>query len=275
MRINYNRSINNSGPINQANNGLPGDWPQIINFRERFNYKDIENEDYLREEEDATSALLAGIFTKLTRKILMLGLDIRHGKKKRQGEYVIEAYFVPRNKYTKTEAYILLPLNIDYDLIAKKTNQSLNVDTLIREYVEDVINRTDNPSLIRLVTVLAHEFGHFLSYCHGNHDQNLARGILYMHRNQVIGKEHFTSLVFIEESVAWRYGREHLDSYGYKWWTVFDKIKINSLQAYYERLKLAEANLSVYCDLARIEDFRKSIDSSYFNKNENSAKLAK
>lgn len=268
MKINFNNfnpnfSVNNTGRINQTNVNLARDWPQVINFRESFNYKDIEPKDYQRDDVDDTTELLAAIFTKLVRKILTLGLDIRHGKKKRQGEYVIEAFFVPRNKHTKTNAYIFLPINIEYNLIIKELDQT-NLDNIISKYVDRVIQQTSNPELIRLITVTAHEFGHFLSYCHGNHDQDLAKGITLMHQNQVIGRDTYTSLVFIEECVAWKYGNEHLKNFGFIWWEVFEKIKINSLQSYYSRLKLAKATFSVYCRLASLDDFRKSIVSNYF-----------
>ena len=256
-------SIDSSRSINQTNSNIPADWSQSIRFNEAFDYADIEPEAYIRQEIDNTTERLKSILGGLIRKSLQLGLNVCYSKKKRMGEYVLEARFEPKNK--QTEACIYLPVSNVDNLIAKDLSYSNAIlDKAVENYVNAVIVQTDNNSLIRLIIIFAHEFGHFLSFCHGNHDVNLAEGIILMHRDTVLGTDKFTSLVFFEESTAWRYGKEHLERLGFAWWAVFDHVKFGSLHAYYMKLQLAKASLSVHYKLSMLDDFRRSASSNYF-----------
>lgn len=258
--------IDSSRSISQVRANVPSNWAESIKFRENFNYADIEPDAYTRLNVDDTTLLLANILTGLIKKSLQLGLDIRRGKKKRMGDYVLEARFEPKSKQNHKEACIYIPIEDVDDLIAREASYSnMSLDQSLATYVKIVLRQTDNKSLIRLLIVTAHEFGHFMSYCHGNHDLNLAEGITLMHRDMVIGYDRYTSLVFFEESTAWRYGKEQLERLGFVWWDIFDTVKYGSLHAYYSKLKLAKSSLAIYGRLSMLDDFRKSASSDYFD----------
>lgn len=261
----FSINVDNSRSINQTRSSIPTNWADSIRFNEAFDYADIEPEAYARQEVDNTTELLRKILSGLVRKSLQLGLNVCYSKKKRMGEYILEARFEPKNKQKQTESCLYLPVtNVD-NLIAKDLSYSNAIlDKAVESYAATVVLQTDNNALIRLIVIFAHEFGHFLSFCHGNHDINLAQGIILMHRDTVLGTDKFTSLVFFEESIAWKYGKEHLERLGFVWWEVFDRVKFGSLQAYYKKLQLSKASISTHYKLSMLDDFRKSAASDYF-----------
>src|SRR3990167_8715537 len=97
MKINP-YGIGSSNQIGNTNARAPINWAQTIKFRENFDYADIEPEAYTRQDVDNVTLLLTTILTGLTKRMLQLGLDVRYSKKKRMGEYVLEARFEPKNK---------------------------------------------------------------------------------------------------------------------------------------------------------------------------------
>jgi len=266
MKVNRVGTHGASG-IGQVGVSIPANWPETISFQEQFNYSDIDPDAYNRQDVDDEAALVARIFSGLIRKCLLLGLDIHHGKKKRMGDYVIEAAFFPKSRHPRLECYLYLPIEYPGNLIAKDIAQNeVVLAQHLATYVDAVLRQMDNKSLINLLIVSAHEFGHFLSFCHGNHNAELAQGLMAMHRDMVIGNDRYTSLVFIEESNAWRYAHEQLERLEFVWWDIYDAVKFDSLRAYFAKLELAKATTSVFAKLSMIEDFRKSADSAYFKK---------
>jgi hypothetical protein len=258
-------NVTSSKSINQTNSNIPTNWADSIKFHESFDYADIEPDLYTRQEVDNITELLRNILHGLVKKSLQLGLNICYSKKKRMGDYVLEARFEPPNKQKNIEACIYLPISNVDNLIAKDFfYNNAGLKEAIEHYVSIVIAQTDNTSLIRLIIIFAHEFGHFISFCHGNHDINLAQGIILMHRGTVLGTDNFTSVVFFEESTAWRYGKEHLQRLNFVWWDVFNRIKFSSLNAYYQKLQLAKASVATHYKLSMLDDFRQSAQSNYF-----------
>ena len=259
--------INNTNNVSKVNRQNAPEIRQVVEFHERFNYADIEPEEYNRLETDKTAELLREILFSLIKRCVFLGLDVRHDRKKSMGDYVLEARFEPPNKMKEKEACIYIPIEEVDDLIAKRLNGSgLELERQITQFVDRAMQQLDNPALIRLIIVAAHELGHFISFCSGNHDRALADGIALMHKGDVIGMDAFTSLVFIEEVIAWDHAKSHLSRYNFVWWEVFTKIKLDSLKAYYRLLQLQKASVARYARLSMIDEFRLISESNYFVK---------
>lgn len=205
----------------------------------------------------------------LIKKCLFLGLDVKHDKKKKMGDYVLEARFEPDNKTKHKSAAIYIPIDDVEDLIARNLAYSTNIlEQSIQKWVEASLYQYDNNGLIRLIIVTAHEVGHFISYCLGNHNNDLADGITLMHRGDVIGYEKLTSLVFIEEVFAWSQAEKMLKLYEFAWWKVFEEIKLDSLGTYCKILSLNQASVSMFARLSMIDEFRKVSKSNYFEPNQ-------
>lgn len=181
------------------------------------------------------------------------------------GDFVLEARFEPPDKGRRLEARIYIPVHDVNDLIAKDLNHTnVDLEPQINTFVDKAMVQYDNPGLIRLLVVTAHELGHYISFCSGNHDNNLADGITLMHQGKVLGYDRLTSLVFMEEVTAWTYAKNHLERYEFVWWEVFSRIKLDSLSAYNKLLKLEKASVAVFAKLSMIDEFRAVVNSDYF-----------
>lgn len=248
-----------------------GATPQAgpINFKEKFNFTDIKLDE--REKGDIASEerLNYLVMVHLFVEILQSGVDIVPQPPRGNGRYIVEASFrSPQNKDQRPK--ILAPLRGVSEPLAAPAQTSLNNKSfiqMVKEYVSIIIYNSTDADIIRLLIVIAHEFGHYQSFIRGHHDKELKYGIYLLHSGQVSGGAgKFTWLVFREEVAAWKFAYDSLKRCGFRFFSEFEKVKIESLQTYFGLLNLEKAELDIYFKLSMLgDDFIKSATSKLFD----------
>ncbi len=193
--------------------------------------------------------------------IVQTGIDIVPTLPRDHGGYVVEASFRPAKNGNVNPA-ILVPVRGVTESLKSLRNlsSSKTLRFIVTKYADAIIEHSNDADILRLIIVISHEFGHYISFARGFHDQPLQFGLSLMHSKQV-SKEvaQYTWLVFREECIAWRNATHVLKRSEFAYWKDFEKVKNHSLSTYYVTLKLRDAPLQVYYKLSLLgEDFRKN-----------------
>lgn len=242
-------------------------------FEDKFDFSDIEPGAYKNTQTDEDRLKLVNILRLLLRKSLQLGLNIRYSKKKKMGDYVLEARLEVKKTANKVEPSMYIPVYLAEDIIA--TNyccSNLAIENCLDNLIEEVLKQYDTKELVQLLVTVAHEFGHFMSYNQGNHDKALQLGLELMYKKDFNDEGKFTYLVFAEEVIAWKKAKEWLTLFEFTHWSIFDKVKFNSLKAYNSLLNLEKASIDVCLKLSLIEDFGKIATRQFFGNSESEKK---
>ena len=227
-----------------------------VTIHERFNFPELELPE--REHSDIVpeERLNYNVLRDLFLEIIQRGVDIIPTKPRDHGSFVVEASFRPPRS-AKMHSSIQIPLRgTNHPLIAPNpnlANRGLRSDVVA--YIKPIINNSTDADIIRLIIVIAHEFGHYVSYSRGFHDAELKLGIEIFASKQLSAETgRYTWLVFREECMAWRYGADTLKKCSFNYWAEYDKVKNHGLQIYYKELKLELASLEVYYKLSMLGD---------------------
>ncbi|MBP9743030.1 MAG: hypothetical protein KBD37_06720 [Burkholderiales bacterium] len=225
-------------------------------FREHFDFSEIPFDGEMRGEETEIE-LLIQILLALFQDIVLDGCQIIPRGALVSGQKRIEASFKPpANKKTKPTIYVPLPDiaqsidAIDHTL----TWQRQRVLNEIAMLVDLLSKRLTNYDLIKLIVLMSHEYGHYISYRNGNHTTELRRGLSLLHSNSPFKNENdrYAFQVFSEEATAWRIAEEKLTAYKFAWWNILEGIKYSSLKFYYKCLNLENASIDTYCRLSML-----------------------
>jgi len=249
-------SVNGGSPITSIGSSTHAGQPTHINFHERFNFPEIKlekrSQSQIRPEERLNYAVMLGLFL----EILQSGVDIVPQLAKDHGKYIVEASFVPSINKNRNHR-ILVPLRgVSEPLVAPPLlAMNNNLRYKVEDYVLRIIDHSTDEDIMRLVVVMSHEFGHYISFSKGFHDKQLQYGSYLAQSKQVGGKNDvYTWLVFREEVTAWRYGYDVLHRYEFEFFPAFSQVKFDSLRTYYTNLKLKDASLAVYFKLSALGD---------------------
>ncbi len=214
------------------------------------------------------------VLVKLFIEVLECRIDIVPTQPRDAGGYAVEAFFRPPNG-TGTRPAIHVPLPIK-----ALTTKPLRVPSSggklpaafvvsIEEYIEKVVSNFTDEQVLRLIIVMAHEYGHYQSFVRGNHDQNLKKG-LYIFQKKYLNSakaDQYTWLVFREECQAWNYAEIFLRKTDFSVWDTYEEVKNGSLKTYFDKLNLVHASLETYYSLSFLgEDFKKNSSSDFFVK---------
>lgn len=264
MAVSRISTVSSSSSISQISAGSTA-----VGFN---NYKVTEKLDFselplLNEESDSNkdTLLLQRIIYALLHDIVLDGCRIVSRGALAKGQQKIEASFKPpANKNQSVTIYIPLPgvrehINpIDHTILPQRARVLAELSSI----VEFLSNNMNNNSLVKLIILISHEYGHFISYRSGNHNYDLRYGLSLLHSNEAFTAktDHYAYQVFSEELTAWEFAADKLAANNFNWWPSFEQVKINSLKFYYQRLNLKASSIDTYCklsmrgvDLARIE----------------------
>jgi hypothetical protein len=240
-----------------------------VTYREKFNFPEIELTERSKPDATPEERLNFKTLLRLFTEVIQSEVDIIPTLSRDHGKYIVEASFKPTTDNTKHHT-IHVPLRgVSKPLIAPSIlAMNNNFANIINQYVKDIVDSSTDEDILRLIIVMSHEFGHYLSFARGNHDNALKIGMYLFHSNQVgFDSANFTWLVFKEECIAWSYGAEILTRGGFTFWSDFNKVKSDSLKIYFSTLKLANASLEIYYKLSLLgDDFRDNCDSELFHK---------
>ncbi|MCE2706602.1 MAG: hypothetical protein LW807_05940 [Proteobacteria bacterium] len=240
-----------------------------VTYKEKFNFPEIQLKERSKPNAAPEERLNFKTLLRLFTEIIQSEVDIIPTLARDHGKYIVEASFKPTTDKTKHHT-IHAPLRgVNKPLIAPSIlAMNNNLGYSITEYVKDIVENSTDEDILRLIVVISHEFGHYLSFARGNHDNALKIGIYLFHSKQVSpDTANFTWLVFREECTAWNYGSEVLTRGGFNLWDEFNKVKSDSLRTYFIALNLANASLEIYYKLSLLgDDFRNNCDSDFFHK---------
>lgn len=227
-----------------------------VTINERFNFPELDLPEREHSDIAPEERLNYDVLVDLFLEIIQSGVDIIPTKPRDHGGFVVEASFRPPLS-SKMHPSIQIPLRgVNYPLIAPNpnlANRGLRRDAA--NYVKQIISNSTDADTIRLIIVLAHEFGHYISYSKGFHDAELKLGIEIFASKQLSAETgRYTWLVFREECMAWRYGADILKKCAFNHWLEYNKVKNHGLQIYYRELKLESASLEVYYKLSMLGD---------------------
>lgn len=237
-----------------------------LNFKENFVFPEIvlkerSNGQVAVEDRPNREVLIQLFSNALENKINIVPRNPRD-----HGDYIVEASFVAAVAKS-SPAMLLLPLRgVKQPLIAPH-NMLLSTEfkEKIVSYVDTIINASTDNDILRLLIVTAHEFGHFLSFVRGNHDEELKIGMSLFKSKHLGDNFNYTWQVFREESMAWRFGGEKLKHYGFDDFDTYTQVKNSSLKTYFQALDLVNAPLEVYYKLSLLgDDFYNNNTSNYF-----------
>lgn len=240
-----------------------------VTINERFNFPELDLPEREHSDVAPEERLSYNVLVDLFLEIIQSGVDVVPTKLRDHGSFVVEASFRPPLS-SKMHPSIQIPLRgVNYPLIAPNPNLANRGSRRdAANYVKLIINNSTDADIIRLLIVLAHEFGHYISYSKGFHDAELRLGIEIFASKQLSAETgRYTWLVFREECMAWRYGADILKKCVFNYWPEYNKVKNHGLQIYYKELKLELASLEVLYKLSMLgDDFINNNQKVFFSK---------
>lgn len=251
-----------AAPINATNSGRADAFIQNYqpSFKENFTFPKGVTLDQRESKQDAIPIEQREnrqVLIKLFRAILDENININPTKMVQYNDGIVEASFMP-NKKIWLEHNINLPLKGvgDRSLLVKSyLSSGKNIDFIMR-YVDEVLSVSNDEDIIRILIAGSHEFGHYLSFKMGNHDDQVKRGIyLFSTRQFGVGElEHYVWLVFREECIAWNFAKRFLGNFKFKQWKSYEAVKANSLQTYLNAIKINQASFRTILHLSWLGD---------------------
>lgn len=149
----------------------------------------------------------------------------------------IEGIFLPPN-------YLMYPLIKVKRKLGGKSLVAKGKATHFFLSVEDFLNDENILNIRRELAVVAHEFGHYLSYKKGKtrkpgYDESLDK----MNHSEIhLMTPYQKNLVLDEEKSAWHEAQEVLLSKNYTDWSVFNALKEESLGSYRQFMQIKDEN---------------------------------
>ncbi len=262
-------AIDKSSRINPAISGVNTPNTQGIKFEEKFDFPSIALDERDAATTTAEERINYKIFLELFIEIIRAKVDIVPTLPKDHGGYITEASFKP-SQHKDHHHEIHAPLRGVTETLKAPNIPIFNSKILnkITHYVDSIFDHSTDNDILRLVIVISHEFGHFLSFSRGNHNNELRHGIYLLHSKQTSPQlSKYTLLVLREENVAWNYGSDILKRNKFDFWEYYKLVKFNSLQVYFKELKLEHADLQTYYQLSSMfeEDLQKLCQPSSFS----------
>ena len=243
MNIN---NINRSSGISHIGGATIASSSQInrhYEFKEQFNFNLLElNKQYSTVNDDLL--ILKKIIKCLFYEILASGANILVRPGLSNGESVIEASFKPAIGYNQPAQFFLPLRGMKNNLLASEYNFHINSERLANDValaVEQIFNATNCQTILKLVLLIAHEYGHFISSLRNFHDNELKVGLGILHSQRPSFETNkYCYAVFREEVTAWRFAEVKLKKLYFKDWQAFNCLKMASLKEYYRILNLAK-----------------------------------
>ncbi len=219
--------------------------PKQISFHENFHFPDYEEIELPRNK--SNNIITEDIpYRKVCRKlfvnILRNGIAIVASNPRKYKDYIVEASLViPKEKGQRPFMKLPLPGISSVDKLDR-------VD-FVEKWLDTIFISSGNCDLLRIIVVTAHEYGHFLSYQHGNHDKDLEIGIEMLNQRRVNSDFSYLWAVLREECLAWRFGLHELEYYGFNDFQLFKKVRKESLKTYFDVLNISNAPTDIYYKL--------------------------
>ncbi len=186
------------------------------------------------------------MFRKLIYSILKYKIIIRPSPMRQRGNSIIEARLrqdITGKKRPVIEAPI--PGTTEELDIMQTEIKRMSVKELIEEFLDKVIPCLNDASILRLIVVLAHEFGHYLSFLMGYHTKQLHEALRIFASGRINSYyvDQFLYLVFNEEISAWNLAEKTLrNNCGFDYMDVFNAVREQSLKSYIQALSLGSAD---------------------------------
>lgn len=230
--------------------------PRLLDFHEVFNFKQLDNRSNIRLDIAPEDRVNRQVLIKLFTKILRHSIDIIPKAPRDHKDYVVEASFVASRDTKPAKLYLPIQ-NIISPLLSSSVNIHGNNETSeVSIYVDDILRFHSDTTVSRLIIIASHELGHYMSFIHGNHDNDLKIGAYLMHHKMLSSQFDYLYRVFCEECIAWRFARDIIIRYGFNDMDLFSSVKNNSLKTYFKSLNLLKAPLEVFYKLSLLgEDF--------------------
>jgi hypothetical protein len=226
---------------------------QHYRFEDRIKFNEQELSQNVPDNDNLTAQLLQ-ILLNLFLDVINDGCEIiSRGALTVDGKTSIEASFQPpHTRKQQPKMYLPLPGGIKTiaainHLIPGSRSSSEN---LARICINELAKHSNNRDLIKLIILIAHEYGHFVSFMRGYHDQELKVGLSLLFSKAKGQNERYTYSVFNEEITAWRIAEQKLTRYKFEQWNVYNQVKMSSLKTYYQQLQLDSVSVSTYCKLS-------------------------
>jgi hypothetical protein len=240
-----------------------------VSIQERFNFPEINLPERTASNVAAADRPYRNIIIGLFLEIMQSGVDVVPTKPRDHGGYIVEASFSPA-KSKGAHPIIQAPIRGVMDRLIAPRHGIMTEGTklVVSEYVDNIVNASTDEDTLRLLIVISHEFGHYISFLRGFHDRALQTGLHLMQSQQITADAaKFTWLVFREESTAWLHAKQVLRRMQFKDWEIFNNVKNSSLSTYLSTLKLEQANLDIYYKLSLLgDDFLVNCRSDFFQK---------
>lgn len=224
-------------------------------FREYFNFYELGLDEGSKVSCCENNEDLRDILINILNKVIIDGCSIKVRGALSNGVTKIEASFKIPNRYNE-EPTIYLPLKgVARDEVIPAVRHVLSgardsALSKVVHVVEQMEQRSGRADFIKLIIILAHEFGHFQSYLRGNHSAKLRLGLEGLYSRRL--DENFAYEVFAEEVVAWMIAEEELRVQSFEYFEEFIKIKRSSLRVYFDMLNLKSASLEIYYRLSTL-----------------------
>ncbi len=226
-------------------------------FQEKHDFSELP---FTKDVVDDTleTETLKQILYILLRDIVLDGCSIISRGALTKGNQRVEASFKPPITI-KQLPLMYLPLPgisdpikpIDHTILSQRDRVLKEISTA----TEILTKNLNNANLIKLIVLISHEYGHFISYNNGNHDKELKVGLSLLHTESTFinSADRYAYQIFNEEVTAWRLAENKLNRIkNFTWWDIFKQIKHNSLKFYYQRLNLEQSSIDVYCKLSML-----------------------
>ncbi|MDD3266742.1 MAG: hypothetical protein PHC75_06150 [Burkholderiales bacterium] len=223
-------------------------------MNDTLSFKNIKFEEY-SSKGVATCSELKDVLYRMFLDILNSGIAIVAVYRRDYGSYVMEASFKAMDNTQKMHQ-INLPLRgvtvgdsfsasgSGYTLASNKTKKTVD------ELTDRIINASSENDVRRLIIVTAHEYGHFLSWQIGNHNQELKNGLQLIQQKMARSNFNFAEAVYREEMLAWNLGLNKLLTYGFEFIAAYEKLKKDSLDTYYKELQLKDAPIDIHSKMS-------------------------
>jgi hypothetical protein len=255
--INRTGSINPVSPVT-AKESSPFIARVNINYEENFSFPetyDIDIGEGSYQNIAASDRKYFSIFIEILLLVVGDGLIVIPTPPKRLGNAVMEAAF--RVDEATNKPILQIPIRGITTNMDRNGHTRITLKKQIIEYCDDIFSITSDLEILRLLIVISHEYGHFLSYKRGNHTRQLKKAITLFRSRKFSSNDinQHLWLIFQEESTAWMFAEEILKNFEFKDLDKFNEIKTHSLSSYEELLCLKQTNIRTTLKLSHIPDF--------------------
>lgn len=251
-------------PSQVAGRSVTSQIDQSTRIIENFNFKDAKLKHFSYSDEDKLEYLR--LLKLLFITILEYGISIVPTNPRQYGETVTAGSLEIFPTLAKP-SHMFLPINDQLPTLAPATSYNGYVRFVnypqIDGYIEQLAKHNPASDLLTLLIICSHEYGHYQSFLNGNHDKALKLALLKFHKHLI--DLELGWVIFREECIAWQNAATRLQQWGFSDFHLYNKVKANSLQTYYHKLNLKQADSTIHLKLSLLgDDYLANCNSNLF-----------